>query len=75
MKVYFVLLLFLASMLMLGGCYHNTTSPLPKDLFLQVKRLEKPTIENLEDIQKSYIKLFEAYELNLNLLETIEKVN
>lgn len=60
--------------LMISGCYSSKNLSLPKDLFLQVKRLDKPTIENIEDIQKSYIKLFEAYELNLNLLETIEKV-
>lgn len=54
------------------GCYspHNA---LPKDLFLQIKEVEKPSINTLDDIQKSYIKLFEAYQLNLNLLNTIKK--
>lgn len=67
-------LLYLLPLAFLSGCYAPSTSSLPKDLFLQVKRIERPRIESLEDIQKSYIKLFEAYELNLNLLETIEKV-
>ena len=53
------------------GCY-TPRNTLPKDLFLQVQEVEKPTINSLDDIQKSYIKLFEAYQLNLNLLKTIK---
>lgn len=57
--------------LILSGCY-TPRNTLPKDLFLQVQRVDKPTIQTLDDIQASYIKLFEAYELNLNLLKTLE---
>lgn len=53
------------------GCY-TPRNTLPKDLFLQVQRVDKPTIQTLGDIQASYIKLFEAYELNLNLLKALE---
>lgn len=55
------------------GCYapHNT---IPKSLFLQIKEVEKPKIESLDDIQKSYIELFESYQLNLNLLKTIQNI-
>lgn len=45
---------------------------LPPSIFEQVKRVERPEIRSLEDIQKSYIFLFEAYESNLNLLKLIE---
>lgn len=57
---------------MLIGCY-QAQKTLPPDIFLQVKEVDKPTINSLDDIQNSYIKLFEAYQLNLNLLKTIEK--
>lgn len=53
------------------GCY-QAQKTLPPDIFLQVKEVEKPQINSLDDIQKSYINLFEAYQLNLNLLKTIE---
>ena len=53
------------------GCY-TPRNTLPKDIFSQVKEVEKPIIRNLDDVQNSYIKLFEAYELNLNLLKTLE---
>lgn len=56
---------------MLIGCY-QAQKTLPPDIFLQVKEVEKPQINSLDDIQNSYIKLFEAYQLNLNLLKTIE---
>lgn len=65
------LALLLPFAFVLVGCY--TPRPaLPKDIFLQVKEVEKPQINSLDDIQKSYIKLFEAYQLNLNLLKTIK---
>lgn len=57
--------------LFFAGCYAPRTA-LPKDIFLQIKEVDKPTINSLDDIQKSYIKLFEAYQLNLNLLKTIK---
>lgn len=64
-------LLVLLIPLLFVGCYAPRQT-LPKDLFLQVQKVEKPTIQTLDDIQASYIKLFEAYELNLNLLKTLE---
>lgn len=57
--------------LFFAGCYAPRAA-LPKDIFLQIKEVDKPTINSLDDIQKSYIKLFEAYQLNLNLLKTIK---
>lgn len=56
---------------MLIGCY-QAQKTLPPDIFLQVKEVKKPQINSLDDIQKSYINLFEAYQLNLNLLKTIK---
>lgn len=64
-------ILALLTPLLFVGCY-TPRNTLPKDIFLQVKEVQKPTIQNLDDIQASYIKLFEAYELNLNLLKTLE---
>ena len=66
-----ILSLLLPFAFVLSGCY-APRSALPKDLFLQIKEVDKPTINSLDDIQKSYIKLFEAYQLNLNLLKTIK---
>lgn len=57
--------------LFLAGCY-APKNELPKDIFLQVQEVQKPVINSLDDIQNSYIQLFRAYELNLNLLKTIE---
>lgn len=57
---------------MLAGCY-QAKNIIPKDIFLQVKEVEKPQINSLDDIQKSYINLFEAYQLNLNLLKTLKR--
>lgn len=56
------------------GCFAPRQT-LPKDIFLQVKEVEKPIITNLDDIQNSYIRLFEAYQLNLNLLKTLNKMS
>lgn len=67
--VFGLITLFFCSMLV--GCYTPRTE-IPKDIFLQVQYITKPQINSLDDIQKSYIKLFEAYQLNLNLIKTIE---
>lgn len=64
-KISFVFALFLT------GCY-KPANTLPPSIFEQVKRVERPDIKTLEDIQKSYIYLFEAYETNLNLLKLLE---
>lgn len=53
------------------GCY-RAENTLPPSIFEQVKQVERPEIRSVEDIQKSYIFLFEAYESNLNLLRLIE---
>lgn len=60
--------------LFFAGCYAPRTT-LPKDIFSQVREVEKPQINSLDDIQMSYIKLFEAYQLNLNLLKTLQKID
>lgn len=72
MLVFGLITLFFTSML--SGCYAPKQT-LPKDIFLQVKEVEKPIITNLDDIQNSYIRLFEAYQLNLNLLKTLNKMS
>lgn len=75
MRKWVKIALFVLTTLIFGvifvGCY-TPRNTLPKDLFLQVQEVDKPQINSLDDIQKSYIKLFEAYQLNLNLLKTIE---
>lgn len=72
MLVFGLIALFFCSLL--SGCYAPRQT-LPKDIFLQVKEVEKPIITNLDDIQNSYIRLFEAYQLNLNLLKTLNKMS
>lgn len=57
--------------LLFAGCY-RVESNLPPSIFEQVKQVERPEIRSVEDIQKSYIFLFEAYESNLNLLRLLE---
>lgn len=66
MKIFLVVIAFL-----LAGCY-KAENTLPPSIFEQVKLVERPEIKTLEDIQKSYIFLFEAYETNLNLLRLLE---
>lgn len=72
MLIFGLITLFFCSML--AGCYAPRTT-LPKDIFSQVREVEKPQINSLDDIQMSYIKLFEAYQLNLNLLKTLQKID
>lgn len=69
MKFVLVLLAFL-----LIGCY-QTEQNLPPSIFEQVKQVQRPEIKSVEDIQKSYIYLFEAYEANLNLLKLLENAS
>lgn len=64
-----ILLVLIA--LLFAGCY-RVESNLPPSIFEQVKQVERPEIRSVEDIQKSYIFLFEAYESNLNLLRLLE---
>lgn len=71
LKILSLVLITLIFGVILIGCY-QAQKTLPPDIFLQVKEVDKPTINSLDDIQKSYIKLFEAYQLNLNLLKTIK---
>lgn len=56
------------------GCY-QTEQNLPPSIFEQVKQVQRPEIKSVEDIQKSYIYLFEAYESNLNLLKLLENAS
>lgn len=57
------------------GCTLNI-SPLPKGLFEQKTIFEKPdNVTSVEEINKSYLELFKAYQNNLLLLEYLEKMN
>lgn len=57
------------------GCTLNV-SPLPKGLFEQKTIFEKPDkATSVEEINKSYLELFKAYQNNLLLLEYLEKMN
>lgn len=66
-----VILLNSLFLIVFTGCY-KSEPVLAESIFKQVKEVERPEIKSLEDIQKSYIFLFEAYESNLNLLRLIE---
>lgn len=61
-------------LLLLVGC-SPAPQNLPNDIFKEVKEIEKPEIKTFEDIQKGYIKLFDAYKNNLNLLKLLESAN
>lgn len=54
-----------------AGCY-KVESALPPSIFDNVKQVERPEVKTLEDIQKSYIFLFDAYQHNLNLIKLLE---
>lgn len=56
------------------GCASVETS-IPESIFLNKQVVQKPKIENLGDMQDAYIELYRAYRKNLQLLETIEKIN
>lgn len=58
----------------INGCAKIETT-IPPSIFLQVREVQKPTIENLGDIQNSYIELFDAYQTNLNILKSIKNLN
>lgn len=55
-----------------AGCY-KVESTLPPSIFDNVKQVERPEVKTLEDIQKSYILLFDAYQHNLNLIKLLDK--
>lgn len=71
MKIYLLLILSI----LLSGCYSVASPPLPKDIFQYKTIFEKPEINNLSDVNKAYINLFEAYRKNLSLINTIELMN
>lgn len=54
------------------GCY-KVESTLPSSIFDNVKQVERPEVKTLEDIQKSYILLFDAYQHNLNLIKLLDR--
>lgn len=55
----------------LNGCA-KIEPTIPPSIFLQVREVEKPTINNLGDIQRSYIELFNAYQNNLLIIKSLE---
>lgn len=57
-----------------SGCF-SSYEPLPKDIFKDVRKHAFFQAKTLEDIQKGYIDLFNAYEHNLNLIKLLEKNN
>lgn len=58
----------------LVGCYQTKTS-IPENIFENKIVMQKPILNDLNDINKAYIDLFKAYKENLRLLNLIEKMN
>lgn len=66
-------ILTLCLFVLLAGCSNHSQSITP-NIFLEVKEIQKPIIQSQEDITKSYIQLFEAYEINLHILKSLQKL-
>ena len=78
-KCIFIEVLIVVLGVLLSFCFYGCSiqvRPLPSGLFEQKAIFEKPDkITNAEEINKSYLKLFKAYQNNLLLLEYLEKMN
>lgn len=60
--------------LIVWGCASKST--IPDEIFDKISIYEKPTlIDSVEGINGYYLKLFESYQKNLLLLDTIQKLN
>lgn len=60
--------------LIISGCASRST--IPNEIFEKISIYEKPTlIDSVEGINGYYLKLFESYQKNLLLLDTIQKLN
>lgn len=65
-------IILLSIAFLFSGCY-KIEAELPPSIFNEVKQVERPEVKTLEDIQKSYIFLFDAYQHNLNLIKVLQK--
>lgn len=72
MKLKYLIILFLSCLIsLLGGCTAQQPK-LPSDIWLEIQEVQKPKIENIQDISRAYIDLFATYKHNLYLLEYLK---
>lgn len=63
----------IAFLISIIGCA-QVTSPIPSEFFSRTMVLDKPVINNLDDINEAYKNLFEAYQNNLILIESLRSL-
>lgn len=75
MKQIFLIILTIGCLTINSGCYQKV-EPIPQDIFNNVKIFEKPKeTNNIYDVYDSYIKLYNIYNNNKIILDSLKNMN